>query len=172
MGTRHDYYVGRGKNAEWLGSLPMDGYPEGLPKYVLRSKTEEEWRKNVEKMLKEEGDRATFPKDGWPWPWKDSRTTDYAYAWDGGKIWASCFGGEWFNAFKHARKLWRIEKKIRKRREQGEPIDDLEEKRSEIYQSRPDAPKCGEEKAVFPDMSARKNVTLGPRSGLIVLAAR
>lgn len=32
---------------------------------------------------------------GWPWPWEDSQTTDYAYAFDGGKVWASCFGGPW-----------------------------------------------------------------------------
>jgi hypothetical protein len=40
---------------------------------------------------------ATRPEDGWPWPWEDSRTTDYAYAFDNGKVWASCFGYAWFD---------------------------------------------------------------------------
>lgn len=30
MGTRADFYVGKGPNAEWLGSTAMDGYPEGI----------------------------------------------------------------------------------------------------------------------------------------------
>jgi hypothetical protein len=29
MGTRADFYVGRGKDAEWLGSVAFDGYPSG-----------------------------------------------------------------------------------------------------------------------------------------------
>jgi hypothetical protein len=30
MGTRADFYVGRGPDAEWLGSVAMDGYPSGV----------------------------------------------------------------------------------------------------------------------------------------------
>lgn len=36
--------------------------------------------------------------DGWPWPWEDSSTTDYAYAFDGGRVYASRFGSAWFRA--------------------------------------------------------------------------
>jgi hypothetical protein len=77
---------------------------------------------------------ATLPADGWPWPWDDSRTTDYAYAFDEGKAWGSCFGHAWFDP-------------------RGEEPDHDE----------------GGKVAVFPDMSARKKVTMGKRSGLIVI---
>ena len=43
-------------------------------------------------------DDKSLPEDGWPWPWDTSSTTDYAYAFDDGKVYASCFGGSWFVA--------------------------------------------------------------------------
>lgn len=42
-------------------------------------------------------DDVTLPADGWPWPWENSQTTDYAYAFDGGKVYAACFGHSWFD---------------------------------------------------------------------------
>ena len=30
MGTRADFYIGRGAEAEWLGSIAWDGYPGGI----------------------------------------------------------------------------------------------------------------------------------------------
>jgi len=40
-----------------------------------------------------------MPEQGWPWPWKDSCTTDYSYAWvEGAGVLASCFGHKWFKA--------------------------------------------------------------------------
>jgi hypothetical protein len=96
MGTRADFYVGRGKDAEWLGSIAWDGHPGSIEPLILRAAYESELRAAVEQFLGGRDD-ATFPKDGWPWPWKDSRTTDYAYALDDGKVWASCFGSAWFD---------------------------------------------------------------------------
>lgn len=96
MGTRADFYVGRGESAEWLGSIGWDGYPDGIPPYVLACKDADAFRKQVRKFLKSRDD-ASFPKDGWPWPWDNSRTTDYAYAFDKGHVRASCFGYAWFN---------------------------------------------------------------------------
>lgn len=97
MGTRADFYVGRGKEAEWIGSIAWDGYPDGVDELMLRSITEDMYRKRVQSFL-ESRDDATFPEMGWPWPWDDSRTTDYAYAFDGGGVYASGFGGGWFLA--------------------------------------------------------------------------
>jgi hypothetical protein len=94
MGTRADFYVGRGANAEWLGSVAWDGYPSGFD--FLGAKTEAEWRANVVAEIEKRED-GTPVAAGWPWPWEDSGTTDYAYAFDGGKVWASNFGGEWFD---------------------------------------------------------------------------
>lgn len=135
MGTRADFYVGRGEQAEWLGSYPWDGYPQGIEPALLDATTEESFRAAVAEMLTDED--ATRPEHGWPWPWNNSATTDYAYAFDDGKVWASCFGSSWFDP-------------------KTEPEDDELERKS----------------AVFPDMSARKNATLGPRSGLIVMKSR
>lgn len=138
MGTRADFYVGRGADAEWLGSVGMDGYPSGvfgpdcddLPAEL----DEAGWRAYVARHIASEG-HGTTPDQGWPWPWDDSGTTDYAYAFDDGSVWASNFGSEWFNPAE-------------------EPEDDLPET------------------AAFPDMTARKNVTYGPRSGAIFLSVR
>ena len=97
MGTRADFYMGRGRDAEWLGSIAWDGYPGGIGHGLLAVTTEAEWRAGLAAFLTSRED-ATKPEHGWPWPWEDSRTTDLAYAFDGGKVWASCFGHSWFRA--------------------------------------------------------------------------
>lgn len=99
MGTRADFYIGRGESAEWLGSIAMDGYPSGNPQEfgIPSATTEAEYRASL-KRLADDCEHWTSPEHGWPWPWKDSRTTDYAYAFDGDAVWASCFGGKWYLA--------------------------------------------------------------------------
>ena len=97
MGTRADFYVGRGKDAEWIGSIAWDGHPDSIPRALRRSTDEAAFREKVSKFL-DSRDDATRVSDGWPWPWKDSRTTDYAYAFDAGVVWASSFGDGWFKA--------------------------------------------------------------------------
>lgn len=96
MGTRADFYVGRGEQAEWLGSIAWDGYPSGMPPELLRSPDADDFRQRVAAFLVMRDD-ATLPARGWPWPWEYSRTTDYAYAHDDGKVWASYFGHSWFD---------------------------------------------------------------------------
>jgi hypothetical protein len=143
MGTRADVYLGRGEQAEWLGSIAWDGDPDGVQaahrtygehgRAMLRATDEKAFREAVKAFLAAREDDATLPEMGWPWPWENSRTTDFAYAFDGGKVWASCFGYAWFD-----------------------PLLPMPES---------DGPKS----AVFPDMTHRQKVTMGPRSGLIVL---
>jgi hypothetical protein len=137
MGTRADFYVGRGADAEWLGSIAWDGYPDGIDERVLKAKTEKTYRKTVQKFL-ETLDDATLPSQGWPWPWDDSCTTDYSYAFDAKKkrVYASYFGHAWFNPLK----------------------------------SRPKVSE-GAKKVVFPNMAAKQNVVLGPRSGLMTVTS-
>src|SRR4051812_10557277 len=130
MGTRADFYVGRGETAEWLGSIAWDGYPSGLYDTLRFSvETEEAWRQNIADTLSQRDD-ATTPDKGWPWPWDDSGTTDYAYAFDGGKVYASNFGRPWFVVEPEGVDF-------------GEPDEDEESGPA----------------ATFPDMSARKDVT-------------
>jgi len=159
MGTRVDFYVGRGEDAEWLGSYPFDGYPDGVfdserPARRLAAGdaagslfgavviTEEQWRAWVASWLThpDKVGRSTLPGMGWPWPWETSATTDYAYALDDGAVYGSCFGHAWFKVDPTTDAF-------------GEPEEDESGK-----------------VAVFPDMSAHKAVTYGPRSGLIMLS--
>lgn len=93
MGTRADYYVGRGPEAEWLGSVTWDG--NETDPAVLVATNEQHYREAVAAFLASRED-ATLPTEPWPWPWDDSRTTDCAYAFDGGRVWLSTFGHGWY----------------------------------------------------------------------------
>jgi hypothetical protein len=138
MGTRADFYVGRGKKAKWVGSIAWDGYPDGIEDTgIFKAKTKKQFLGVIKKM-QEKQDDFTSPKDGWPWPWDDSATTDYAYAFDKG-VWVSCFGSGWVDA-----------NKAKALDKSGEEFPDSD-------------------KAEFPDMKEKKNVTLGKRSGIIVV---
>lgn len=160
MGTRADFYMGRGEQAEWLGSFAWDGYPEGVPDDVLTATTEEGFRAAVDAMLSGRQD-ATRVADGWPWPWPTSSTTDYAYAFDVGQVFITCFGRGWVTigqvqVHDAACKLRRA--KI----DAGEWNEDVPEP-PDLFDF--DGPKS----AVFPNMKDRANVATGPRSGLLVV---
>ncbi len=95
MGTRADFYVGNGPEMEWLGSIAWDGYPTGLEnKDLLTATSEAEFRSAVATEFAARND-FTLPEKGWPWPWETSATTDYAYAFFDGRVWASHFGDPW-----------------------------------------------------------------------------
>jgi hypothetical protein len=94
MGTRADFYVGRGAQAEWLGSVAYDGYPDGPPEPILSATSADDFRERVRAVVTS-GDDGTLPEQGWPWPWDTSSNTDYAYAYDAGRVWISCFGCAW-----------------------------------------------------------------------------
>ncbi len=127
MGTRADFYVGVGKDAEWLGSIAFDGHPDGAPTEsgAVIAVTEEAFREAVIKLAKQ--DDFTSSEQGWPWPWDDSGATDYSYWFTGNHVDIYSFGMS-----------------LTKKGRRGE----------------------------FPNMRARKNVTMGKRSGLIVLTSR
>jgi hypothetical protein len=95
MGTRCDFYVGRGEKAEWIGSVAWDGHPECFDSITSKT-TEAEFRKAVAEEL-DGRDDGTKPEMGWPWPWENSLTTDYAIAFEDGHVWASCFGRKWYD---------------------------------------------------------------------------
>lgn len=80
MGTRADFYIGEGEKAEWLGSVAWDGYEWAEKKgcSLMASVTKEQFREAVENIMTQRED-ASRPKDGWPWPWETSGTTDYVY---------------------------------------------------------------------------------------------
>jgi hypothetical protein len=99
MGTRADFYRG-GINPEtmiWLGSIAWDGYPDGIDEVVLKATTETEYAEAALAFMEPRSD-YTHPEQGWPWPWEDSNTTDYAYTFADGRVVANCFGHGWFTA--------------------------------------------------------------------------
>lgn len=153
MGTRADFYIGRDPaTMEWLGSIAWDGYPDGIPSEILYAETSEDFAKEVEIFLKSRDD-ATFPNQGWPWPWKDSCTTDFAYA----------FADEVFYTIHGPNKYpdirwWRhLDKK--KGFHSSFPTEDDED----FKKNTKNLPK-----AVFPDMTEKQKVTLGKRSGVLI----
>ena len=96
MGTRADFYIGRGKDAEWIGSIGLDGFPDSIPDPILLATNEFQFRwLTIGYLLARED--ATLFDQGWPWPWDNSQTTDYSYAFDDGKVWATPFGCGWFD---------------------------------------------------------------------------
>jgi hypothetical protein len=145
MGTRADFYIGRGKKAEWLGSIAWDGY--SIPKKLRQAATEAEFRERLAKFAKKRDD-WTAPEDGWPWPWYDSHLTDEVWAFDDGKVWnANGSPARWFDA--NAEKP-----------DFSETED--EDAAFEAWHTTLPA-------AVFPDMSKKKNVAYGKRSGLLII---
>lgn len=84
MGTRADFYIGTNPafgGMKWIGSISCDGYESGLPSEVIKAKSEHEFANAVMDIKKEHPNIFISPEEGWPWPWNDSRTTDFAYAW-------------------------------------------------------------------------------------------
>ena len=73
MGTRADFYIGKGKESKWVGSCALDGYPSGVSN-VLSAVTEKQFCEKVSKL------KTYIPtSNGWPWAWNGSGGTDYSY---------------------------------------------------------------------------------------------
>lgn len=151
MGTRADFYIGRGESAEWLGSIAWDGYE--VPEHVRRMNSAENFREGVEQFLKTRDD-ATFPQDGWPWPWGDSNLTDEVWAFDEGRVWNA-------NGYPVAR-WYALDA-------DGDPeqFDGDEDESPDEFEEWQETHAV----AVFPNMKDKQKLTLGKRSGLIVLEA-
>jgi hypothetical protein len=115
----------------------MDGYLGSCTRKIVTAQTQEDFELHVAERIAE--DDGTRPEQGWPWPWEDSCTTDYAYAFDEGRVFIARFGHTW-------RTL--AEQEAFEASDEDEPLS---------------------ERCVFPNMKDRQRVTYGPRSGLIVM---
>jgi hypothetical protein len=91
MGTRADFYKDQDGKLVWIASIAWDGYPDGIAKLVIQVKTEDDYLSALNDFLQKRDD-VSYPKDGWPWPWDDSGTTDYAYSFRKDGVYAWCFG--------------------------------------------------------------------------------
>lgn len=167
MGTRADYYLGRGKDAKWLCSTAWDGYPvtegkgAGIPAKLLDATTEDQFLAELARYC-ERRDDVTTPDQGWPWPWNDSLTTDYSYAFENGTVYITCFGHGWvtiaeLRAYETAYKAWR--ERFEARNREHDPED-----------PEPEGVWEGPKTCEFPDMTDIQNVTLGKRSGVTILS--
>ena len=92
MGTRVDFYIGKGADAEWIGSVGNDGYrpikgqAPGVGYALINAKSERAFRSAVTRLFNKFSDHVPA-KMGWPWPWDDSGTTDCSYWFFDGKVW-------------------------------------------------------------------------------------
>lgn len=120
MDERADFYLGRGDDAEWLGSITWNGYPAALAcetegvelpilgtdvtvisfrslggTKALTANTLEDYIDGLRHLATSRNDFID-PTDGWPWDWPNSALTDYTYAYDNGTVYASHRGSPWF----------------------------------------------------------------------------
>lgn len=168
MGTRADFYVGRGDAAEWIGSIAYDGYPfykpqlpegwiGGVKEEVLGATDETAYRQAVANCLNYPKNRGTTPEQGWPWPWATSHMTDYAYAFDDGQVWMSHLGPKWKKP---------LYTKATDNHEYGIDLDSEDDSQEDQLDDSLEA-----SQVIFPDMSSRYiRVPPGnPRSGFLFI---
>lgn len=92
MGTRADFYVRMPGGLKWHGSVSYDGgdvaYDEDGPAAAVRkATTADEFTAALDAYYHSaHGVRLASKGDGWPWPWNNSLTTDYAYVFDGDRV--------------------------------------------------------------------------------------
>ena len=176
MGTRADYYIGRGEKAEWLGATGWDGHPDSTEDSqegarMLNSKTDDQFRAGAKELLASRDD-GTTPDQGWPWPWEDSNTTDFSYAIDDGVVYITCFGQGWksyaeWQAHHAMCQEWRkkySELQAKGMKEYDDIVKEIGDEPGGLWDDDE-----GESTCVFPNMKDVQNVTLGRRSGVIVL---
>lgn len=146
MGTRADFYIRTPTGLDWQGSVAWDGYDVDEMKQehaaqnagnqscwdVKTATSEQAFRAALQSYFSHRDD-VTLPAMGWPWPWKDSTTTDRAYVFDGDKV---------------LRFAW------------GKGIVDGD-----------DEAEGPEPAGGWPNMTDKQNVTLGRRSGVIVVGS-
>ena len=182
MGTRADFYIGRGKDAVYLGSTAWEGYPDGIVKTISKgryeckteefpqgqhlfdSKTEEEFKERLDQYFEKRTDVSLPHRDGWPWPWDTSHTTDYSYAFDDGQVFCCSFGHCWFTPAEYFKYI----KEVNRRQELSEDeLEGLPELEDPSESKSTNGKEC-----IFPNMKDIQNVTFGSRSGVMVFTSK
>lgn len=169
MGTRADYYIGRGEKAVWLGSIATDGHIDSQSEGILLAKTQDDFTRAVTGEIEGRRD-GTQPSQGWPWPWKTSNTTDYSYAFEDGEVYVCCFGYRWATYGEWQANVKAIHDWCEKNRAlESEGLD--EEAVEAKIGTMPDSVLDTDDKeCVFPDMTDVQNVSFGSRSGMMIIS--
>jgi len=80
MGTRADFYLERDdKRLMWIGSLYKDGHPVNIPIEILIQVNPVLFEELTVTYLELKDSAIRQNGDKWPWPWADSRMSDYSY---------------------------------------------------------------------------------------------
>lgn len=101
-----DFYIGKDKDALWLGSLSKVSSPDRLAEEVLSATTRESYKGRVKKMLMK-SKYSFLPGGGWPWVWETSELSDFAYFFFDEKVYVTCisFQGALFDPIMIAKGL-------------------------------------------------------------------
>jgi len=86
MGTKADFYMEYSKRLQWIGSLYKDGHPWNIPTDILIQINPMMFEELVLDFLESKDSAIRQNGDTWPWPWADSRMTDYSYIFAMGKV--------------------------------------------------------------------------------------
>ena len=93
MGTRCDFYQGRGETARYLGSIGHDAYVDAMAERFAGVTDFASFEACLATVFKEYGEISA--KNGWPWPWRTSATTDTVVAFDEGRCWTAHPSDRW-----------------------------------------------------------------------------
>jgi hypothetical protein len=160
MGTRADFYVEKHEGLEWLGSIAWDGHEID---HIPLAATEAQFRQHVEEFFAGRDD-VTRPERGWPWPWNDSRLTDYAYVFVDGVGVVYRWGDRYD---KDMPDDGAAEFYVSRRLEDDPPADwEFDEEFGYMKLAAVDV------RYLYPNMRQRQNVRMDGGSGLITVSAR
>jgi len=108
MNIDADFYIGKGKEAEWLGSVSSNGDINTIARssfgqQFLECHTPELFKHFVSNYLHQYRN-SVLASQCWPWLWGDSGTTDRSYWFFDDKIWCAVpilFNGKWKSEVPH-----------------------------------------------------------------------
>ncbi|MFC3450782.1 hypothetical protein [Amycolatopsis speibonae] len=97
--TTHDFYLGRGADADWLGSVRLASWDGRWLDEFTRARSAGGFITLVALFLRtaeiHEAGEVTLGNHVWPWPWPTSHGTDYVHAFDTGTVWTARRGDRW-----------------------------------------------------------------------------
>lgn len=81
MGSRSDFYVVKYDRLEWIGSVYQKGTPIDIPSDIFIQVNQVMFEEMVIEFLQSRKPYSVIASEHerWPWPWADSRMTDYSY---------------------------------------------------------------------------------------------
>lgn len=79
MSSKADFYIGMGPSAEWLGSVHRCGELWALSTNILIQSSRVMYEELVTEYIELCKGIVAEHVCQWPWPWDDSRMTEYTY---------------------------------------------------------------------------------------------